>query len=249
MLRSFALASLVLLLPPGLARAQTASEAGAARELFRQGLEAIEAERWDEARDYFERSYALVPRSSTLVNLAAAQVELGLLVEARESYRTFLANPGRAEPLVEDTRLVLEALEPRIPHARIAVEGLEEGDEVRLDGEPISTAALGTRLPMNPGTRRVEVRRDGEVVGSASFELGESEDREVTVPVTARAVGPVGSGPEAGGSGGVDDDVWLWVGVGVGAALLVGGAIAIGVAATTPRDPYVGNLGPGMVTF
>lgn len=245
-----AVLAFLLVLVPAVASAQTASETAAARDLFRQGLAAIEESRWDDAADAFRRSYELVPRASTLVNLATAQVELGQLVEARESYRTFLANPGRAGRLVEDTRLALEELEPRIAHVRLRIEGLEDGEVVRLDGEEISRAAAAARLPMNPGRRTVEVLRGGEVAGRASFTLDEGEEREVPIAVAALVEAP--RLPEEPAEEDGSDDVlaspWFWVGV-IGGAVLVAGAVTLGVVLSQPAELYVGNFAGGSLTY
>lgn len=251
MRRGAAILALLTALLPAAAHAQTASETAAARDLFRQGLTAIEESRWQDAADAFERSYDLVPRASTLVNLATAQVELGRLVEARESYRTFLANPGRAGQLVRDTQDALDDLEPRIAHVRLEIDDLDDGDVVRLDGEDISIAAVRARLPVNPGARSVEVLRGGEVIGRASFTLEEGEERSVPVALRVIDVTEPIVPPETETDGGGDDILaspWLWIGV-IGGALLIGGAIAIGVAASQPPEYFSGNFGPGMITY
>jgi hypothetical protein len=49
------------------------------------------------------------------------------------------------------------------------------------------------------------------------------------------------------GGASILESPWLWVAV--GAAVLAGGTIAIAVAASSPSEPFVGNLGAGMVTF
>ena len=51
--------------------------ADTARALFEQGLEVANQGRWVEAREYFEQSVSLVPRSSALVNLATALIRVG----------------------------------------------------------------------------------------------------------------------------------------------------------------------------
>ena len=67
-----------------------------AREEFRAGIAAVRDDNWEVARGHFERAYELSPRASVLANLAAAQRQTGLLVEAKASYEEWLREIGRA---------------------------------------------------------------------------------------------------------------------------------------------------------
>ena len=239
------------LLGSSLARAQppAASETAAARQLFQDGLAALDREDWAAARDAFTRSYELAPRASTLLNLATAQAELGLLVEAMESYRTFASEAtGRQRRLVRDARRAMEELEPRLAHVELRIPDLAAGDVVRLDERALPAAALEVPLPMNPGSRhRLTVLRDGRRIGEVELALAEGERR--AAEVTLHPPPPVVEAPTlTDGSG---DDTGLWVGLGIGAGVLVAaGAVVLGVVLSQPGgDPYVGNLGPGMIRF
>ncbi|MBX3271691.1 MAG: hypothetical protein KF729_15600 [Sandaracinaceae bacterium] len=235
----------------GAAQDASASETAAARRLFEEGVAALEAEAWEVARERLSRSYELVPRASTLMNLATAQAELGLLVEAIESYRRFLSEmtPREARHRRQVEQAIAE-LEPRVAHVDLTIPRLEPGDVVRLDGRALPSAALEVALPMSPGAHRLLVERDGAQIGAVDLVLVEGERRGVEVALRAPAPQTaLEATPAPVASGG--DDTALFVGLGVGAAVALAAIVAVVLAVVlgAPPDPYVGNLGPGRVTF
>jgi hypothetical protein len=159
----------------------SASEVALAREQFRLGVSAAREERWEEARDAFQRSYELAPRPLTLLNLGGALVQTGMLVEGAEAYRRFLREVRTGRPARQRgaARTALEAAEARIARLRIYVTGVERGDVIRVDDEEISLSALELELPVNPGARVLTVERDGETVVRREVTLDEGERREV----------------------------------------------------------------------
>ena len=60
-----------------------------ARTSFELGVEASRAQRWDEARTQFRRSLELLPKASTMFNLAVTDIKLGLGREALEQLDAF----------------------------------------------------------------------------------------------------------------------------------------------------------------
>lgn len=249
-----ALAVCVALSCPREASAQgapTASETAAARQLFEEGVEALEGERWEEARDRLQRSYDLVPRASTLMNLGTAQAELGLLVEAIETYRRFLAEMTAREARHRSAvEAMIAELEPRVAHVDVTIPDLAPGDVVRLDGRELPTAALDVALPMSPGAHQLRVLREGREIGRVDLALVEGERRGVEValhpPPPVVALDPVEEPPPP------SDDTGLFIGIGVGVGLGVAALVTIVLAVVLSsggEEPFVGNLGPGMVTF
>jgi tetratricopeptide (TPR) repeat protein len=73
-----------------------AEPADEARNLFAAGVAATRDGRWREARDYFKRSQTLVPKASTLFNLAVVEINLGLGTSALRTLDAFehAASPG-----------------------------------------------------------------------------------------------------------------------------------------------------------
>ncbi len=105
-----------------------ADAAQEARVLFDAGVGASGAERWDQARDYFKRSLALAQKATTLLNLAIAEVKLGLGHEALATLDTFdrVADPALHADLIgpanELRRLALEAARKQPPNAAVVTE-------------------------------------------------------------------------------------------------------------------------------
>jgi tetratricopeptide (TPR) repeat protein len=79
---------LSLSLSLGTARA-LADDQQEARTTFERGVEASRSQRWEEAREQFQRSLQLVPKASTMFNLAVADIKLGLGREALEQLGAF----------------------------------------------------------------------------------------------------------------------------------------------------------------
>lgn len=169
----------------------TAAEVSLAREEFQTGMEAVEGQKWEDARAAFARSYALLPRPLTLLNLAGTQAQTGHLVAASESYRQFLreARSAPASAHRADAERALARVETRLGHVELRVDGIAQDDTLTLDGEGLSTATVGLDLPIDPGKHEVLLSRAGAVAARASFDAGEGETQQVTLhPLPAPAI-------------------------------------------------------------
>lgn len=232
-----------------------------ARQLFERGLASLAAERWEEARGLFEQAWELAPRPSILVNLGTAQRQSGQLVEARDSYRTFLERYPTHE-LAARTRDSLAEVEALIPHVTIQVEGLRDGDEVFLDETPVP--ALGTRFEANPGLRQVSLWRGGRMVQSVRVRVelegdeevflhaSELDPSQVAASATATETGTDPATPTTSTSESHGDDTGLIVGLVIGAIVVVGAAVTVGVVLGTqdsPRPPLDPTIRAGVITF
>lgn len=258
-----ALAALLLASP---AAAQPSSrDLATARTLFRDGVAASEAGDWTRALDLFERAHALSQRADVLLNVAAAQIELGRLIDAGETYRRFLVDADA--PMLErhqaDVSTALEDLDARTPRIRITVIGRQPGDVVVLDDEPLDDAAIGVAVPVDPGAHGLALRRAGTTVAEERFTLTERARQDVTLQAetAAAADGPVlvptpvdegertaealpsSTTPQDGG--GSDATPFIVLGV-VGGVLVVGAAITVGVVLGTQSEPpiYQGSVFP-----
>jgi len=250
------------------ALAQSEADTARARALFQQGLDAARAEHWVDARDAFVQSLDIAERPSTLLNLAAAQVQTGQLVEGAASYRRFLeiATEAREAAHRAQAQAALDALAPRIPHVIVRVQGLADGDEVRLDYQVLLPAALGTPTAVDAGSHEVAVLRSGRSVASQRFQLAEGQSVEMTLDTTPVVQSPTQAAasattpsmdqaiaepvPDEHASHG--DDTMLIVGIVIGAAVVAGVAIGLGVYFGTQggsASPYHGNFGDGTVHF
>lgn len=243
---------------PPRAFAQRASEQVLAREQFRAGVDAAQAEQWETAVEAFQRSYELAPRPLTLLNLAGAYAQTGHLVEAVEALRMFLQErQGVTARMRTDAQAQLDELEPRVPRARIRVLGLEDGDVVRLDEYELSTASLDAPLPVNPGTHGVTLERPRAEPIVLSFEVAEGVTEDVLVdartlvqtprstsPIDGRSTSPTDPEPT---SRSIFEEPAFWIVV--GAVVLAGGVTAGVVIGTQPGATTVGNLPPGQLVI
>lgn len=224
-----------------------AAATGAARDLYRSAMRAAEQDRWEDARRDFERSYELAPRGATLLNLAVAQVQTGHLAAAVECYRRYLARATPEERAENGLRVEqqIATLESRLARVSLSAVGLEEGDEVALDGTAISAAVMGLDLPLDPGDHEAVITRAGRPCATRAFSVVEGARLDVELTLHCPVVEPV----DADLPPPVPDDPtpWIIVGIGGGAALVAGIVAAVLVAtAPAPLGPYVGNVPPGM---
>jgi tetratricopeptide (TPR) repeat protein len=87
------------------ARADAMTEA---RTTFELGVEASRAQKWDEARAQFQHSLSLLPKASTMFNLAVADIKLGLGREALEQLDAFekAASPSEHAQMLERAQVL-----------------------------------------------------------------------------------------------------------------------------------------------
>lgn len=233
-----------------------------AREEFRAGIAAVRADNWEVARGHFERAYELSPRASVLANLAAAQRQTGLLVEAKASYEEWLRDPPDG-PLRRQVRAELRELEPLVPTLNVLVRGAQPGDTLLVDG---NVAMPNENIEVNPGWREIQVERGDRAVASLRVNIDEGDHEEVQLTVRS-----VPSAVETGSRADEterprirfdeepdeiqeeeDDEggslAWLWVTLSVvvvGAAAGVTAAVLLG----GPEDPFIGNAPPGFAVI
>ncbi|MEM9191124.1 MAG: hypothetical protein AAGF12_18220 [Myxococcota bacterium] len=260
-LRSLAFSAIFLVLgafsvgaSSSIAEAQ-AGQAALARQLRSDAVEAARSGDWARASELFERSYELAPRPLTLYNLAAAQMNVGRLVDADENFRRFLRDTsvGQHEQFRREAASSREALQDRIPYARIDIEGISAGDRVTLDDNDFANAALGSRLPINPGVHNVEVYRGEAVIARQRFEVeeGQTENIRLTVDPSSGALDPdeggngelnagnSGDDGDDGGGGSVFASPIFWV---ITAVVLAAGAgVALAFILQEDEEPFQGT--------
>lgn len=226
-----------------LAEVSADSQIAAARSLGLEGLAAYERDDLTTAADRFERAFRLYPVPTLALWSGRVLARTGKLVEASERWlkATRLAVEGNEEgQLVAQREAAAErrALLPRIPTVQfVLVDALPDGAVFSIDSKELSTAVLGSPLPINPGSHEVVIQWPDRSA-SAKIELSEGEQRRVELrpgPATASDVPPklpggarqppppadtrrthtegmnlTGSGNRSG--------TWGWVAVGIGAA-------------------------------
>jgi hypothetical protein len=183
----------LVLTPSSPARAQSAADVAAARDLFIEGSRLSNAGDWAHAQDHFERSLRLKRAPITLFSLAVVETHTGHLVEALEHFRAFLAEPSAAATRAyEDpaTAAVAE-LDHRVGRCVFAVSPPNLPDlAVTIDGEPVPTVALDVARVVNPGAHAVAASARGWLGASARCTVGEGATARVELVLTPVAATP-----------------------------------------------------------
>jgi len=149
-----------------------------ARALFERGLELASEARHEEALEHFRQSQGLVPRASTLFNVAVELVQLG---RGREALAA-LDEHATLDPSEQDLRDAA-ALRTRIREAlaTLRLEIAPADAEVTVDGEPVPGRGSPRTLVLDPGRRRLGVGAPGHegVRREVVVRAGESLERRV----------------------------------------------------------------------
>jgi hypothetical protein len=232
-------------------------QSAAARALFQEGVALAHSGDYAGAADRFRRAQQLRPAPSVAFNLASALVRQGSLVEASEILEGVLRDPASSPELLTSARRARDELVPRIARLTLRVDGPSAGVRVEIDAHPLSDAAIGVSLPVDPGLHEVLALRDGEVAARDRVELTEGENRElalvvpppVFVPETIFDMEP--SPPPASPPPPASDDA-LWIALTTGIIVVVGAAAATtAIVLTLPSGPpaFSGNTSPPVLTW
>jgi hypothetical protein len=184
-----------------------------------------------------------------MLGLARALGGLGRYVEAQETYNRIIregVSPGAPEVFkraLAEAKKEVDGVGLKIGGVTITVHATSGADvpnaKVLLDGTPVSTASLGVRRAIDPGSHVLQVSGDGFKPAELHFDVaaGGSVDQPVTLEAEASATPPAGPETTAPGAqglptspapeasvGGGGRRVLPWVAFGVGAVGLgVGG--------------------------
>lgn len=220
-----------------------------ASQLFEQGLELIEQEKYQEAAIAFRTAYDLAPNYKVLYNVGEAERLVGHHAKALEAYTRYL-DEGGEEIDAERAAYVREVIaELRWKVGSIQVECPVDGAVVLIDGRPRGHTQLPSAIAVDVGTHEVAVVADGEELHRETVEVvGEQEALVVVVieqpPVEPAPPVPVAAPsasaePTAGSSTSSDGEperVWTWVAFGAAAATGVTAAITGNLALSRSRE-------------
>ena len=159
-----------------------------ARSLMAEGRALREQHDLQGALSRFRAADDIMAVPTTGFELARAQADLNLLVEARSTIRRVLTSPAReGEPApFQEARSKAEALdaelEPRIASLHFELGALAPGEvaKITVDGEAVAPAAVAMLYRVNPGHHRIEAHT---VHTSASRELDVAEHEVANVPL------------------------------------------------------------------
>jgi hypothetical protein len=218
-----------------LARAQEGAatpEEARRTALFKEGFDAASAGRWADAREKFAAALAIRSSPKVLFSLAQAEEQLGQLAAASRDYGRALdgAKAANEAEVVAAASSARTALEPRVPTVRVVVQGTP-GATAKLDDQPM---AVGTPVPVDPGTHRLVVSAPGMRDAQATVAI--SEKQRLDVPVRFEAAGsettapapvPVPASDDASRPEGGEHGAFPWRTVGLVAAGV--GVVTLGV--------------------
>ncbi len=148
-----------------------------ARSLFEEGRVEMRAGHYSEACPKFADSKTLDPGAGTMLNLAYCYEKLGRAAAAWAEYRAaaLAAHEHGRVDWENAARERAERLETRLVWVVVHAETQPDGAllAVRLDGDPMSTAALERPLPVEPGHHEPSLKVYGSQPADLKFELGE----------------------------------------------------------------------------
>jgi hypothetical protein len=219
----------------------TAAQKETARTLMKEGRTRREKGDHKGALEAFTGADEIMRVPTTGFEVGKEQLELGMLVEARDTFLRVSRVPeekGEPAPFAEARKQAKDfaaQIEPRIPTLEIKITA-PDGAEVKvtIDGNPVPKAALALPHRLNPGAHEI-VAMSGAVKRKATIELKESETKETALDLTPTAeeaaapppppeVEPKPEKPEQPiATGGTS--TLTWVGFGVAGAGVIAGSI------------------------
>jgi hypothetical protein len=217
--------------------AQSASDRETARSLMQEGDQKKAARDFRGALARYQAADSLVHVTTTGLEVARVQVELGLLVEAREKLVEVARIPPKPgdPPVISEARaaaLVLgDSLDSRIPGLRVSLRGASDPGKVtvEIDHVPIPPAALIAYRKLDPGPHVVEAH-SGPISRKETLELREGENKEVELdlasePTTSPSGAKVPPEAQAGSPSRSPYKALMYTGFGVVAAGVAVGTV------------------------
>ncbi len=173
--------------------AQTDEEKAAARALATQGVTALQEKKYAEALDLVTRAEAVNHAPPHLLLIGRAQVGLGRLVAAKESFLKLIreqlpANaPGPFKDAQAAAKVDLEAIEPRIASLQISLKVTGGGSTskvtLKMDEQQVPNALIGVHRPVDPGKHLVSAFVVGRSPVTQEVTLGDGEKKEIELTI------------------------------------------------------------------
>jgi hypothetical protein len=251
-LRALPVAAILIAAAAPAARAQNASDQAVARSLFDEGAKLYAAGNYPEACAKLEASYHLFAGIGTRGKLAECYEKVGRTASAWAMYREVVALASKAGDTAREKVATdrAAALEPKLAHLDVVLPHESEvpGLVVKRGAETIERGAMGTSVPIDPGTITFEISAPGKITQTADVKVDPSASVTFTVPALEavpapgagdRAAAPPGAASDAAGSTQAPPPpAWQRP-----TALIVGGAGVVaatigGVLALTAKSSY-----------
>ena len=184
--------ALVALSISGVASADepSAADIAAARSLSQEGTKLANANKCAEAIDKLSRAEKLFHAPTTLSRLGECQVKVGRVVEGTENLNRVVREtlaPNAPKAFVkaqERAKELLPAARAKIAKLTVTVNAPKGAEiAVRVDGEPMNSANLGTERPVDPGEHTIEASAPGHTSAKAKAQLKEGGAESVTLTI------------------------------------------------------------------
>ncbi|MGZ3418451.1 MAG: hypothetical protein ACXVEF_42355 [Polyangiales bacterium] len=252
---AFVLATALASAPFASLRAEpSAAEIAAARELFDEGLALEQKGDWQGALDRFRKVAGVKMTPQVRFHIALCLENLGKLVDALvefERAKSDAAADPTAQLVATTAQKHVVDLKERVPRVIVKVPAGTENVAVTIDGTPVSSALLGSAIPLDPGKHQLVVTANKQPSFTKDVELvehGKTTTIEVTFAPAAKVEKPPPPPKEeppkeepTEGSHGPGALPWIFGGIGV--AALAGGGIFYGLRQSTISD-LEGACGP-----
>lgn len=130
-----------------------------ASQLYDQGNQLFSRGEFQKALEKYREARALFASVQIDINIAAALFEMGAIAEAAQEYEGVLVRENAPPALLGHARSRLSELLSRI--ASVRIDCPVAGAQVLLNGKPMGQTPLPHRLFIEPGTFRLELKKDG----------------------------------------------------------------------------------------
>jgi hypothetical protein len=223
---------LSLVLPRSAPAKETPRDQTAAARAFAKGSELFQRRDYLGAIEAFEEAYGLRAHFLVQCNIARCHEWSGDLVQAAEHYRRCLDEGGANSAMGPRAKQALRQVESRMTWVQVDSPG--GGGTIHVDGRSMGNAP--GRVPMNPGTHLVEVRRPSATPASLTIKTRGGEQRSVTL-IPRDLTAPREQSAAGRSSGRPLRPRWFWGGV-VLTAALAAAATGCGIWTLQGRDDY-----------
>ena len=184
---------------PGTSEETTRDSIAAAQALFVEGRRLVTEGQYAEGCAKLEQSQRLDPAPGTQINLADCFEKSGKLASAWFAFQEASAaaqRRGRAE-WAQQARERAHLLEPRVPRLTVVVDEPITGLEVRRGGALLESSALGSPVPVDPGTYEVAAAAPHRRAWSTRVAVSASAQVELHIPELTEEAPPPPAAPIA----------------------------------------------------
>ncbi len=174
------------------AQTAAADDKETAKNRFDEGVEHMEAGRYDAACPAIEESHKLNPLPGTLFTLAECEANRGRIATAMARYDEYLALYATLPPdrkakqgkRPQESMAQKAALAPQVPELTLVLPANSPRETaVTRDGQEVGLNALGVAIPVDPGEHTVTTQAPGGALTELRVTVGRAEKRTVILQV------------------------------------------------------------------